>query len=102
MDQRGPYSFKAMTARQMYMVRARLARLEGKTLAELPATCEAVATHRLSGTSQQRLIKVGQEDVDSLFTLSFSPSQRIWCIPKGSVLALLWWHPDNSVCPELG
>ena len=52
----------------------------------------------LSQTAQKRLIKIKQDDIDSLFTLHLSSMRRIWGIRDGRALKVLWYDPDHEVC----
>ena len=60
----------------------------------------AIPVADLTREAQDRLAKIGQDDVDELFSLRLSAKERIFGILDESVMRVLWWDPDHRVCPS--
>lgn len=60
----------------------------------------AVETSKLTKEAQNRLKVLNQDDIDSLFRLRLTGTQRVWGIRDRHVLKLLWWDPDHEICPS--
>ena len=58
-----------------------------------------VTIDKLCEKAKKRLRELKQDDLDELWRLRFTGSERIWGIRSGHVLRLLWWDPDHQVCP---
>ena len=54
----------------------------------------------LCSEAQKRLIQIGKEDLDQLFSLRLTARKRIWGIKENNILWLLWWDPNHEVCPS--
>lgn len=50
----------------------------------------------------QRLLTENKEDVDSVFSLHISASERIFgTIESGvGILDIIWWDPEHKICPS--
>ena len=59
-----------------------------------------VPIQNLCGEAQRRLEEIGQDDVESLFSLRFSGQQRLWGIRDRAAFKILWWDPNHEVCPS--
>ena len=47
--------------------------------------------------ARNRLIEIGQDDIDELVSLRLTGTARIWGIRDQNILKLLWWDPDHQV-----
>lgn len=61
-----------------------------------------VPIENLSTAAQRRLQELHQDDVDELFSLRLSGTERVWGIMQGRVLRIIWYDPDHEVCPMTG
>jgi hypothetical protein len=60
-----------------------------------------VSRDDLSADAENRLVKLRQDDIDSLLSLHLGGKERVWGMMEGGVLRLLWWDPSHKVCPSL-
>lgn len=60
-----------------------------------------VSVEQLTKTAQDRLKAIKQDDVDAVFRLRLSGTQRVWGIRDRHILRLLWWDPDHEICPSV-
>lgn len=58
-----------------------------------------VTVSTISNEAQKRLRDIQQDDIDELFSLRLSGTERIWGIRDGRVFYVLWWDPEHTVCP---
>lgn len=58
-----------------------------------------VRVEHLVKEAQGRLIEIGREDTDMLFSLALSGKRRIWGIKDREVFRILWWDPSHEVYP---
>ena len=49
--------------------------------------------------AQCRLADLGHE-CDDLFSLRLTGRRRVWGPREGTIMKILWWDPDHSVCPS--
>lgn len=62
---------------------------------------KAIPVEHVCREAQERLVKIGGEEHDTLWELRIATSrkQRVWGIVRESVFHLLWWDPEHTVCP---
>ena len=58
-----------------------------------------VALNDLDKTARDRLAELNLDDIDHLYSLRLSGTERVWGILDRSILKVLWWDPDHQVCP---
>jgi len=81
----------------------KLAHLETMSWAEIKNAKKqhhSVATKHLSKHAQQRLIQLEQDDIDELFSLRLSGTERVYGVRDQRVLKLLWWDPNHEIYPS--
>lgn len=59
-----------------------------------------VAPGKLCKAAQDRLKKIKQDDIDELMSFRITGKQRVWCIPIGPIMKILWWDPNHQVYPS--
>jgi hypothetical protein len=59
-----------------------------------------VELHKLIKRARDRLKQIKQNDLDSLFSLRLSGTERIWGIRDRCFLKILWFDPTHEVCPS--
>lgn len=102
-DLRGPWCWSRLDGDTQLEVLRRLGSLETMTWADI---VQGTGSHPISlgdliKPAQERLIEIGQDDVDELFSLRVSGKCRIWGIRDNEVLRVLWCDPEHEVCPSL-
>lgn len=101
LDLGGPWCWSRMSGEVLLDVMSHLRDFESMTWAEIErAGSHFVATPDLIRKAQGRLVEIGQDDVDSLFSLRVGGRGRIWGIRDEHVLRVLWWDPRHEVCPS--
>lgn len=60
----------------------------------------SVSIDQLVKAAQNRLQELRHDDIDELFRLRFTGTQRIWGILEGHIFNILWWDPDHTVYPS--
>ena len=100
-DVGGPY---ALTNLKAYpKVLARLQEFEGMTRTQLSKSLNYYpTTSGLCQMAKKRLSEINLEGVDALWAFRVSKRQRLWCIRRGDIYALLWWDPEHQVYPMAG
>jgi hypothetical protein len=89
-----------MDQRTLLEVVQRLRAFESVTWAEIEGRQNhAVEVSSLIPAAQNRLVEIGQDDVDTLFSLRINGPSRVWGIRAQHVLKLLWWDPNHAICP---
>lgn len=79
----------------------RLGEFESMTFPEMGKThCHSVDTSDLIKDAQDRLLEIGKDDVDALYSLRFQGVVRVWAIQERNVLHLLWLDMKHEVCPS--
>ncbi len=49
--------------------------------------------------AKNRLKEINLDDRDTLYSLRFSGTERLWGIREGEVLYIIWWDHNHSVYP---
>lgn len=96
----GPWCCKRMEQRTLLEVVERLRHFESMTWGEIEGRQNhAIEVSSLVREARNRLVEIGQDDVDELFSLRINGPSRVWGIRVHHVLRLLWWDPNHAVCP---
>lgn len=99
-DGGGPWSWHNFECSGLVEVLSKLGELEKSSWPQLAGgRHHRVATAQVSREAQKRLEELAQDEVDSLYSLRLSGTQRVWGILHGSCYYLLWWDPDHTVYP---
>ncbi|MEE9403365.1 MAG: hypothetical protein V3V20_00600 [Algisphaera sp.] len=59
-----------------------------------------IELHKLAKPAQKRLEELSFDDLDSLFSLRLSGTQRLFGIRSNHLFYALWWDPNHQVCPS--
>ena len=62
-------------------------------------SCHSMPVPALCKEARERLGELKLDDVDVLYQLRLSGTQRVWGIRDRNILKLLWWDPDHDVYP---
>lgn len=79
-------------------IAAHLKSYEQLTWADIRRRDHPVQISDLIPKAQKRLEHLGQSDIDELWRLKFTGTQRVWGIPHLDEFRVLWWDPEHSVC----
>lgn len=76
--------------------------LEGMNRSQLMARrCHPVALAQMVKKAQTALERLGKDDYEEYWSLRITGIRRLWAIPEGNVMHVLWWDPDHEICPSL-
>ena len=79
----------------------RLRSFESMTWGDLGNTgSHSIETYKLCREARRRLEEIGQDDIESLFSLRFSGKERLWGIRDRAAFRVLWWDPEHEICPS--
>ncbi|MCB1135975.1 MAG: hypothetical protein KDK78_06885 [Chlamydiia bacterium] len=53
----------------------------------------------LAPSASKRLIEIGEDDIDGLYSLRLSGTKRVWGIKELNLFWILWWDRKHQVCP---
>jgi len=101
MDMDGPFSFAGMKARTWRRILEKMRQWDSMTWQELTGDDNhAIPVERLSHEAQSRLIEIGQDDIDEIFSLRMTGRERLIGIRDRHIFRVLWWDPEHHVCPS--
>lgn len=104
MEFRDPFGWHTVDKQTLEEIRAKLAEFERRTLNEIFITSKkqnhGVPVKGLAAEAQERLGELHLPDVEKLYCLHLSGTQRVWGFLTQNVLNLLWWDKDHLVCPS--
>jgi len=99
-----PYGWHQVQQPVIDKIRERLKSFETMTWSEIlnegAKRNHLVSRNDLCKEAKDRLVVLKQDDVDHLLSLALAAKGRIWGILENSVVRLLWWDPEHSVCPS--
>ena len=89
-------------AEKLVEIIKKLGNHESQTWAQIKSTKKShfVAIHKLIKPAQDRLADLSLDDLESLFSLRLSGTERIWGILESNILKILWWDPEHEICPS--
>ncbi|MEQ6332814.1 hypothetical protein [Sphingobium sp. MK2] len=102
-DWLGPFSCKEMTPQVFSStIISHLQAFDAMTWNEIdgPTGSHFVSVSDLIKPARKRLVEIGMEDTDQLFSLRCGGKPRIWGIREIAVLRVLWWDPEHEICPS--
>ena len=101
MDARSDWCWSKINGAKLLEVVQRLGAFEKMTWTEIErGGSHQVEKHRLCKAARDRLLTIQQDDVDELFSLRLTGTNRIWGIRVEGTLRILWWDPEHKVCPS--
>lgn len=101
LDKEGPYAVHhCESVEKLAEVLHKKGEIERMTWSDIyRGRSHEVELHKLCKEAQDRLIAIKMDDLDTLFSLRLTGTNRLWCIKDDNVLRVLWWDPDHLVCP---
>lgn len=104
MEFRDPFGWHTVDEKTLHDIRGKLAAFETRTLNEIFIASKkqnhAVPVKGLCSDAQKRLEELRLLDVDEVYCLHLSGTERVWGFLIQNVLNLLWWDPEHCVCPS--
>lgn len=96
-----PYGWKCMNRTELCDLRTKLGHLESMTWNEMIRNrhCHPISHKQLSKEARDRLDELKYDDIDGLFQISFSNTERLFGIKDRYIFKILWWDPDHKVYP---
>jgi len=99
-----PFGWHILDANKLLELRDKLGQFENKNWNEVLVREKdhnhSVSVESLCKAAQDRLMEIGQDDIDDLVSLRLTGKERVWGIRHQHILKLLWWDPDHQVCPS--
>lgn len=100
-DMEGPFGWHlSEVAALLQMVFPRLKSLETMTWGQIPETgSHAIEVASLCKEAQDRLVQLGLEEYDSVYSIRLQGRPRLFGIKDRAMLRVLWWDPEHAICP---
>lgn len=100
MDVDGDWCFYGQGLEKLRYIIAKLCNFETMTWAQIKT---GTGSHSISAgdiipEAWERLVEIGRDEEDTLFSLRLSGQERVWGIRRDAVLHLLWWDPQHQIC----
>ncbi|HLV95230.1 MAG TPA: hypothetical protein VKS44_08580 [Candidatus Acidoferrales bacterium] len=99
-----PFGWHTVDKETLENIRSKLAEFEKRTLNEIFVASRkqnhGVPIKGLCSEAQKRLDELRLPDVEQLYCLRLSGTQRVWGFLTQNVLNLIWWDKDHLVCPS--
>jgi len=103
-DCKGPWGFDSICKNEFHsLITSSFKDKEGITWAKLKSGTGShnVEISKLVKKAQDRLLDLGIDDRDELFSMRFTGKKRVWGMRDGNVFKVLWWDPAHEVCPSM-
>ena len=104
MEFRHPFGWQTVNEKTLHYIREKLRAFESRTLNEVfiasKKQSHAIPITDLCREAQRRLEDLKLFDVDELYSLHLSGTERVWGFVIQNVFNLLWWDPNHLVCPS--
>lgn len=95
-----PWGWCSTDLATIQKIQDRLKCFEGMTWHEIIGKKNhAIPTAKLCKRARDRLVELGLDDVDRLYSLRITQAERVWGILHQSTLRILWWDPCHEVYP---
>ena len=100
MDIDGRWCFYREGLDKLRYVIGKLRNFETMTWAEIKSQTgsHSIAVGDTEPSAQNRLVEIGRDQEDTVFSLRLGGQERVLGIRRNAVLHLLWWDPNHEVC----
>jgi hypothetical protein len=94
-DRAGPFSWAAIeNAEKFKEIIEKLHDFETKNWGQISDTgSHPIQRGHLVRSAQDRLVAIGQDDIDELMSFRLTGPNRVWCIQHENIMRVLWWDP---------
>lgn len=101
-DTEGPWGWKNLDCETVWNhIHCKIANFETMTWAEIKQSgSHNVSVSSICPEAKERLKYIEMDDIDELFSLRLTGTQRIWGIRDRYILKILWWDPKHQVYPS--
>ncbi len=98
-----PWNWRGVESKTLLLeIVNKLAQYESMTWAKIEGDRNHfIKIDKIIKPAQLRLQQLRLHDVDQLFSLHLSGTQRVWGIRDNAILQLLWWDPKHEICPSV-
>lgn len=97
----GCWSWSAVEPTYWRQLHEKLRSVESMTWTDIERSgSHQVELARLHVELRNRLRALRLDDLDGLFSLRLSGTERVWGIRDQGVLRVLFWDPDHEICPS--
>lgn len=101
LDMEGPFGWSKCSISSLKRLKQSLTNLETMTWADIEnRRNHTIPKEKLSNTAKKRLIQIGMDDIQNVFSLRIGGKERIIGIRYRDVFRFLWWDPNHEVCPS--
>lgn len=98
-DHGGPFSWNKLPDDDYRKVMEKLHKFESMDMSAINNSgSHSIEIDKISKEGKDRLIEIQQDDIDELMSFRIMGKPRVFCIPHGSVMRVLWWDPEHRVC----
>lgn len=99
-DKNGPFSWAALADPKYKCIVEKLHEYETKNFNDLhKAGSHPIETGRLAKAARDRLKDIKLDDIEALMSFRCEGDDRVWCIPEGALMRVLWYDPGHMVYP---
>jgi hypothetical protein len=99
-DRGGPFSWGELGDPQYKEILEKLHEYENKNYNDIQAAgSHAIETEKLCNDAQERLRAIKLDDIAALMSFRCAGDDRVWCIPEGGLMRVLWYDPKHQVYP---
>ena len=99
MDREGPFGWlKCVSTEKFHDILQKKGQFEGMSWDAMQKNgSHNIEAYRLEKPARDRLEEIGLDDIDHLYSLRLTGTNRIWCIQDLNLLRVIWWDPDHQV-----
>jgi hypothetical protein len=103
LDEAGPFGWHQCDSHEKYFeILVKKKAFEGMTFSDLGKNgSHNVESWKLCKEAKDRLAELSLDDIEQLYSLRLTGTNRVWCLLQGSVMRVLWWDPNHQVCPSI-
>ena len=100
-DKGGPFAWSKLTCPKTYKkVLEKLISFEAMTESDMKAAgCHPIELTNVCSDAQKRLVEIGLDDLDSLYSFRISGKVRVLAVTRKHYIRILWYDPEHQVCP---
>ncbi len=104
MDCGGDFGWNQATVEDLQVIRDVLCNFETMTWSAIfldakkqNHSCDVAS---LSSKARTRLLEIGMDDQDKLWSIRLSSKKRLWGILDRGIFYIVWWDPNHQVYPS--
>ena len=95
----GPWCPEKLTPQELRNVIGKLGQLESQPWSQIDGDRNhLIRVDQIIKEARKRLLEIKMGDIDELYSLHLTGTQRLWGIRDRNVLRFLWWDPNHEIC----